>query len=215
EGALVLGEAVLLQERRRGLAVDARHLALQPDQQARQGLDEGPGRLHGAPALQAERLRQKLAVELGVQDLVPLHAAGSGELQQQLGMAHRREVARADEAFLLGDVLQQEVLHVPVRAGGVDRAQPFREMADIVVVLLDPLAQQAAVELARGPGLAPAMDGRMTPFDRLLESQTKRTLGHGNPPSRLSENCIQYRRNRSSRRGPPERSYSETYTDET
>ena len=41
-------------------------------------------RLHGAPALQAERLGQELALDLGSQDLVALHAAGLGEVEQQL-----------------------------------------------------------------------------------------------------------------------------------
>src|SRR3954464_1683235 len=94
-------------------------------------------------------------------------------------MAHRRGAMHADQAFLLGDVLEQEVLHLLVRAVGVDHGHPLREVADIMVVLLHPLAEQAAVELARGPGLAPRMHRRMALLDGVLESQTERTLGHG------------------------------------
>ncbi len=83
-------------------------------------------------------------------------------------MAHRRRTGHADQAFLLGDVLQQEVLHLGMRAVGVDRGDPFREVADIVIVLLHPFAEQAAVELARGPGLAPRMHRRMALLDGLL-----------------------------------------------
>src|ERR1044071_5641200 len=85
----------------------------------------------------------------------------------------------ADEAFFLGDVLEQEVLHVGVRAVGVDRRDPLREMADIVIVLLDPFAEQAAVELAGGPRLAPRMHRRMALLDRLFQSLTEWTLCHG------------------------------------
>ena len=94
-------------------------------------------------------------------------------------MADRRRAMHADEAFLLGDVLEQEVLHLLMRAGGVDRGDPLREVADIVIVLLHPLAEQAAVELAGGPGLAPRMHRRMALLDGVLESQTECTLGHG------------------------------------
>src|SRR5262249_25699937 len=91
-----------------------------------------------------------------------------------------------------------EVLHVPVRAAGIDGAQPFREVADVVEMLLHPLAQQAAVELARGPGLAPRMDGGMALLDRFLEGQTECTLGHGEPPHRFRTGyCIQSGRNMS------------------
>ena len=64
-------------------------------------------------------------------------------------MADRRRAAHADEAFLLGDVLEQEVLHLLVRAGGVDRGDPLREVADVVIVLLHPFAEQAAVRASR------------------------------------------------------------------
>ena len=45
----------------------------------------------------------------------------------------------ADEAFLLGDVLEQEMLHVLMRAVGVDRGDPFREVADIVDSAASPI----------------------------------------------------------------------------
>ena len=179
EGDLVLGEAVLLEQRRRGLAVDARHLAFEADQQAGQGLDERLGRLHRAPALQAERLGQQLALGLRRQHLGPRHAAVLGELEQQVGMADRGEIAAADHAFFLGDVLEQELLDVPVRADGIDGGQPFGEVADVVIVLLHPLAEQGPAELARRPGLAPRMNRRMALFDGFLEGLTERTLGHG------------------------------------
>src|SRR4029450_6526421 len=141
---------------------------------------------------QAERLGQELAVELRVQDLLALHAAGLGELQQQVGMAHRGGSVHADEAFLLGDVLEEEVLHLLVRAVGVDRRDPLREVADIVIVLLHPFAEQATVQLAGGPGLAPRMHGRMTLLDRFLESLTECAFGHHEPPLwHWMPDCIQ------------------------
>src|SRR5476649_7253 len=179
EGDLVFAEAVLLEQRRRGLAVDARHLALQADQQARQRLDEGLARLHRAPALQAERFGQQLAVQLRVQHRLARHAAGLAELQQQVRVTHRRRAAHADQTFFFGHVLEQEVLHVLVRAVGVDRRDPLREVTDIMVVLLHPLAEQAAVERARRPGLAPRMHGRMPLLDGVLEGETECTLCHG------------------------------------
>src|SRR5882672_2917162 len=100
-------------------------------------------------------------------------------------MAHWCCAMHADETFFLGDVLQQEVLHLLVRAGGVDRRDPLREVADIVIVLLHPFAEQAAVELPGGPGLAPRMHGRMTLLDRFLESLTECAFGHHEPPLAL------------------------------
>src|SRR6185503_15679319 len=81
EGDLLLAEAVLLEQRRRGLAVDARHLALEANQQARQRLDERLARLDRAPALQAERLGQQLAFDLRVEDLLTTLAADLTELE--------------------------------------------------------------------------------------------------------------------------------------
>src|SRR5262249_3556741 len=100
---------------------------------------------------------------------------------------HRRSAVHADEAFLFGDVLQQEVLYLLVRAVGVDRRDPLREVADVVVVLLDPFAEQAPVELAGGPRLAPRMHRRMALLNRVFQSLTECTLGHGAPPR-----CIQW-----------------------
>ncbi len=94
-------------------------------------------------------------------------------------MTDRRRAAHADEAFFLGDVLEQEVLHLLMRASGVDRRDPLREVADVVIVLLDPLAEQAAVELAGCPGFAPRMHRRMALLDGIFESQTERALCHG------------------------------------
>ena len=91
-------------------------------------------------------------------------------------VAHRRGPVHADQAFLLGDVLQQEVLHVLVWAVGVDRRDPLREVADVVIVLLDPFAEQAAVQLARGPGIAPRMHRRVALFDGVFQCETKRAL---------------------------------------
>src|SRR5258708_28070082 len=82
ERDLVRREAVFLDQRRSGLAVDHRHLALEADQQPGQRLDERAMRLAVAPALEAQRLGEPRAVELRGEDLHSRPAAPFAQLAQ-------------------------------------------------------------------------------------------------------------------------------------
>src|SRR5258708_22120000 len=106
ERDLVRREAVFLDQRRSGLAVDHRHLALEADQQPGQRLDERAMRLAVAPALQAQRLGEQLAVDLRVEDLLARLAARFREIQQEGAMADRLRLPPARPAPLLPGVLQ-------------------------------------------------------------------------------------------------------------
>ena len=183
EGDLFLGEAVLLDERRRGLGVHHRHLRLEADVDRGDRLDERPARLPPAPALQPERLGQELVVLLRVDDLLARLAAVLGEVEQHLGMAHRIEPRLADDAFLLGDVLEQEVAHLLHLAVAVNGGEHAGSGHDEVVVLLDPLAEQVLAQLAGVPRLAPRVDRRVALLDCVFELQAKRAFCHGALPN--------------------------------
>jgi len=87
EGHLVLGEAVLLEERRRGLAVDSRAPGSPALQQADSASTKGLRDCACTNLWRAERLGSSFAVQLRVSHLVALHAQTSSELtQQQFGM---------------------------------------------------------------------------------------------------------------------------------
>ena len=83
-------------------------------------------------------------------------------------MTHRREVRLAGNTFFLSDIFKKEVAYVFVRADAEHRAEPLRKMADVMIMLLHPFAEQALVELPADPGLAPGMAARMTRRDRRL-----------------------------------------------
>src|SRR5258708_17440943 len=84
--------------------------------------------------------------------------------------------------------LFRSVLHVLVRAVGVDRRDPLREVADIMVMLLHPFAEQAAVELARRPGFAPRSEEHTSELQSpdhlvcrlLLEKKKKKLVSASN-----------------------------------
>jgi hypothetical protein len=178
EGHVLLAEAVFLDQWRGRLGIDPRHLRFQPDDEPGQRLGKRLVCLHRAPGLQPERAGEKFALRLSIDDLVPAFAAGLGEIKQELGVAHRLITALTGDALLLGDVFEQERAHILVRAIAVDDGQPLGEMADVMVVLLDPFAEQSFVQPARHPGIAERVHRRMALRDRLFQGLPEHRYRH-------------------------------------
>ncbi|HSS84013.1 MAG TPA: GntR family transcriptional regulator, partial [Reyranella sp.] len=135
---LILGKAVLLQERRGGLAVDARHLALESDQEARQRLDErlAPG----------ERLvEDKLSAELGV-SRVPVREALLALSAQGLVRIEPRRGATVAE---ITPRIVAELVEVRALLEGLNaRLAAQRHDPEIVAQLTDTLARGNAAAKA-------------------------------------------------------------------
>jgi hypothetical protein len=102
---LLVGELVLLAQRGRLLAVDRRHLRLEPDHQARYGDDRVLA--HGRRRSTSSAGRAWWRHVVGMVTRVARRAAGLGEADQEIGMP-----VAAD--LLLVHVVQQEVLRVLV-----------------------------------------------------------------------------------------------------
>src|SRR5690349_6232789 len=101
------------------------------------------------------------------------------EVEQELRVLHRGIAGLAGDALLLAHVLDQELAHFLVRTIPEDRADPLGGVTDKVIMLLHPLAEQAPVERARDPRLAPGMHAGMLALNRRFECLPEFTLRHG------------------------------------
>ena len=170
ELGLVLGEAVLVEQRRVLLAVDRRHLRLEPDDEGGGGDGEVLADRDGvAPALQAAGDGVHVA---GSVTRSRVGAARLGEADQQIGVADVGQL-------LLVHVLEEEVLGVGGVVGrvGVDVAEVVGERADVVVVVLGPAGEVLALQLAVRPGQAERGVLRLAALDRVLERRAEVVLG--------------------------------------
>src|SRR3984893_12814273 len=161
---LVVAEPVVRLQGRQVALVDAGHLGLEADEQARRRDVERPLGSLVAPGGQGARGGQLLRrLHLSTAD-----PAGLGEADQQVDVL--------DPRFLFHDVLQEEVSGIGIRALGVDGGAPARELRHVLVVLAGPRAQLSARQIPLHPFLREGIHAAVLGGNGALQALAERTL---------------------------------------